>query len=361
MQKRQKEVLALMKKLSKGRVFVSMPVTPLTPKYFLGHNQVTSAGRKEGIERRHGILPFDECPLSPFDHGNLYGDGVFEGILIRHGQVYKLKEHLLRLRRSAKKMGIKLPYSIREFAAHTLETANAAAIKKTDTGYIRLVVTRGIGNLGIDPLKCVAPTVYIIIAQISLYPKEKYKTGIHMSVAKTMRRPSRDVLDPTVKSLNYVNNIQAVREGVTNNPDKTVMEVLELTHKGYVAEASADNLFIVDKSGKRPVLYTAVDDYALCGITRQSIIEFAQKRKIKTIKSATLLPEDLLGKDKEVFLTGTAAGVMPVVRFDNKKVGKGVPGPITKLLIADHAKDQKNPRSGLSLKANSAAIKRYCS
>jgi len=354
-----KKVISLMNSLSAGRVFVSMPVTPLTPKYFLEHQNVKKATKKQGIQRCHGILKLNECALSPFDHGNLYGDGLFEGILIKHGQVYKLKEHLKRLSRSANKLGITRPYSSQQFASHILDTAKAANIKKTDTGYIRLVVTRGIGNLGIDPLKCLAPTVYIIIAKISLYPAKKYKTGIHMSIAKKTRRPSSQVLDPTVKSLNYINNIQAVIEGVTNNPDKSVMEVLELTHKGFVAEASADNIFIVDRSEKQPIIYTPVDGYALNGITRQSILTYAKKLKIKTIKSATLLPEDLLGPKKEVFLTGTAAGIMPVVMFDKMPVGNKRPGPITKKLILIHKKDQKNPRNGLSLNSTKTQLKKY--
>jgi len=352
-------IIKLMSKLSYGRVFVSMPSTPLTPRAFIENPRVTDYKIQDGVMRKHGILPLNECTLSPFDHGNLYGDGIFEGILIRHGQVYKFKEHLKRLQSSAKKLGIKLPYSLEELAKFTLETARTAKIKKSDTGYVRLVVTRGIGNLGIDPRKCVGATVYIIVAQVTLYPKEKYKTGIHMGIAKTMRRPGKNVLDPTVKSLNYLNNIQALREGVIASNDKTIMEALELTHRGYVAEATADNLFIVDNSAKKPILYTAVDDYALKGITRSSIIDFAKNLKIKTVKSATLLPEDLLGRDKEVFLTGTAAGVMPVVKFHNKKIGNGRPGRVTLNLMKAHQQDQKNPRSGLSLKATKAQIKKY--
>ncbi|HLC85606.1 MAG TPA: aminotransferase class IV [Candidatus Nanoarchaeia archaeon] len=355
-----KAVLALMQKLSSGRAFVSMPVTPLTPKWFWEHPAVSDAKTKEGVERRHGILKFDECALSPFDHGGLYGDGVFEGILIKHEQVYKLRDHLERLERSARGIGLELPYSKSQFASHLIETAREAGITSKQTAYVRLVVTRGIGNLGIDPRKCLAPTVYIIVYEIALYPKKNYQTGIHLSVAKNVRRPDKSVLDPTVKSLNYLNNIQAVREGVIDNPDKTVMEVLELTHRGYVAEASADNLFIVDKSGKKPVLLTAADDYALEGITRASIISWAKKSGIEVVKSSTLLPEDLLG-NKEVFLTGTAAGVIPVVKFDGKKIGTGRPGPMTKRFMAMHAKDQKNPRSGLSLKASKHQISSYLS
>jgi len=357
-EKQNKNILKLMKKLSFGRVFLSMPVTPLTPRAFLDNPKVKKAKTQNGIERRHAILNLNECTLSCFDHGNLYGDGLFEGILIRHGQVYKLKEHLKRLQRSANSLGIKLPYSNQEFANHILQTAKQANIKQQDTGYIRLVVTRGIGNLGIDPRKCIAPTVYIIVAQVSLYPKEKYSTGIHMSLNKEVRRPDKTIMDPTVKSLNYINNIQAVRTGIIAKKDKSIMETLELTQKGYVAEASADNVFMVDKS-KKPTLYTAVDDYALKGITRDSIIQFAKSIKIKTIKSPKLLPKDLLGKDKEVFLTGTAAGVMPVVKFNNKKVGNGKPGTITKKLINLHKQDQKNKKSGLSLNATKAQVKKY--
>jgi len=350
-------IIRLMKKLSYGRVFVSMPVTPLTPKSFLTNKNITNHKKQNSIQRKHGIVSLNECPLSPFDHGNLYGDGIFEGILIKHGHIYKLKEHLQRLQESAKNLGIKLPYSNQEFAQHILTTAKKANIKKSTTGYIRLVVTRGIGNLGIDPRKCIAPTVYIIVAEVSLYPKEKYTTGIHMGIAKTTRRPDKSMLDPTIKSLNYLNNIQSIREGVLAKKDKTLMEVLLLTHRGYVAEASADNLFIVDNKNK--TLYTAVDEYALKGITRDSIIQFAKKLKIKVVKSKTLLPEDLLGKDKEVFLTGTAAGVMPVVKFDNKKIGSGKPGLVTKKLITLYKQDQKNKRSGLSLTASKKQIKKY--
>lgn len=262
----------------------------------------------------------EEAMVSVFDHGLLYGDGVFEGIRAYNGRVFRLTEHIKRLYESAHSIMLKIPYSQEEMIQAVIDTVNANDLKDA---YIRLVVTRGIGDLGMDPFKCKDPQIFIIADKIAIYPEELYEKGLNVITVAT-RRTSSAALDPKIKSLNYLNNIhvkiEANRAGV--------LEAVMLNDQGYILEGSADNIFIY-RSGKliTPPGYLGV----LIGVTRQAIIELAQKEGIE-VAEEPFTRHDLYVAD-ECFLTGTAAEVIPVVEVDMRVIGSGVPGPVTKKLI----------------------------
>jgi len=262
----------------------------------------------------------EEAKISVFDHGFLYGDGVFEGIRAYGGKVFKLEEHLKRLYDSARAIALKIPLSKEEMKGKVLETLRRNKLKDA---YIRLVVSRGKGDLGLDPLKCPHPEVIIIAHKISIYPEELYEKGLEVVVVST-RRNIPSALDPCVKSLNYLNNILAKIEANY----KGVPEAIMLNKDGYVAECTGDNVFIV----KNKVLITPPTWVGILkGITRDVVIHLARKEGI-SVREEVFTPAELYASD-ECFLTGTAAEVIPVTRVDGRIIGEGKVGEITKKLI----------------------------
>lgn len=258
----------------------------------------------------------DDAKVSVYDHGLLYGDGVFEGMRIYSGTVFRLKEHLDRLWESARAIALDIPISESEMAAAVDETVKRNSL--TD-GYIRLVVTRGGNQLGLDPFRCDNPQVIIIADKISLYPEEHYTKGLDLVTASTIRNHPA-ALSPRVKSLNYLNNIMAKIEGLRAG----CVEALMLNHKGEVAECTGDNIFAV----KRGVLSTPpIDAGILEGITRNAVIEIAINAGIE-VREQTMTRHDLFIAD-ECFLTGSAAEVIPAVKLDGRLIGDGKPGAIT--------------------------------
>ncbi|QEL17986.1 branched-chain-amino-acid transaminase [Limnoglobus roseus] len=259
-----------------------------------------------------------EAKVSVYDHGFLYGDGVFEGIRIYAGKVFKHKEHIDRLYESAKAIALTIPLTPEQVMQAVEETV--AANKKVD-GYIRLIVSRGAGSLGLDPRKC-EPNVIVIVDDISIYPKELYENGLEIITSSYMRNHP-NVVSPRVKSMNYLNNILAKMEAIRAN----CLEAIMLNHKGEVAECTADNLFIV----RHGVLKTPPTDAGILeGITRNLVIDLAKEANIP-FTEATLTRHDVYIAD-EVFLTGTAAEVIAVTKIDGRTIGSGKQGPITKQL-----------------------------
>jgi branched-chain amino acid aminotransferase len=262
----------------------------------------------------------DDARVSVFDHGFLYGDGVFEGIRVYDGNVFRLKEHIDRLFRSAKTLALEIPLSHEEMTQAVLETV--AANDKRDA-YIRLVVSRGPGDLGIDPANCPKATVVIICAQIKLYAQEFYQNGVPI-VTTSVRRIPIQCLDPRIKSLNYLNNIMAKLDARQAGAVEAVM----LNHQGRVAECTADNIFfIADGVLKTPDLMQG----ALGGITRGAVLELAQALGIPTEEGGYGLHD--LYNAEEVFLTGTGAEIVPVISVDGRVIGSGKPGGRTLKLL----------------------------
>lgn len=262
----------------------------------------------------------ENAKISVYDHGLLYGDGVFEGIRSYSGKVFRLDQHLDRLWESAKAIWLEIPISKEEMAKAVVDTLQVNEI--TD-GYIRLIVTRGAGALGLDPNRTSDPQVIIITDHISLYPEELYQNGLEIVTAGTVRNHPA-ALSPRIKSLNYLNNVLAKIEAIQAG----TLEALMLNTRGEVAECTGDNIFTV-KNGE---LYTPpIDAGILDGITRQAVIELAEQAGLK-VHSIPLVRHDIYIAD-ECFLTGTAAEVIPVVKVDMRPVGNGKPGPITTKLI----------------------------
>lgn len=259
--------------------------------------------------------------ISVFDHGLLYGDGVFEGIRVYNGKIFKLEEHVQRLYDSAKVITLKIRISFEEMLEAHCETVRKNNIKN---GYIRSVVTRGKGDLGLDPLKCPESTLFIIAATIQLYPQKFYDEGLKLITVST-RRNIPHAVNPRVKSLNYLNNIMAKIEATTCGG---YLEAIMLNTQGYVVECTGDNIFYL-KKGKlyTPPVYLG----ALEGVTRNSIIEIARNDGIEVVETPFTLYE--LYTAAEVFLTGTAAEVVPIVEIDSRTIGEGNPGAVTKKLI----------------------------
>jgi branched-chain amino acid aminotransferase len=257
-----------------------------------------------------------EAKVSVFDHGLLYGDGIFEGIRLYGGNVYRLDEHLERLEYSAKALMLSIPLSRSELAEAVCETCRQ---NKLTDGYIRLVVTRGAGDLGLAPWLCEKPTLFIIASKISLYPQEHYDNGLSIVTVPT-RRISPDMLPPTIKSLNYLNNILAKIEA----RQAGALEAIMLNAQGYVAECTADNIFAVHKG---EILTPAASAGALKGITRATVFDIAKALGIP-MREADLTRYDIWCAD-ECFLTGTGAEVIPVVKLDGRVIGTGKPGPVT--------------------------------
>ena len=265
------------------------------------------------------LVPRHQAKVSVFDHGLLYGDGIFEGIRAYNGRVFRLDQHLDRLYAGAHTIMLDVPLSKAEMAEAVCATCRANDI--TD-GYIRLLVTRGVGDLGLDPRKCPKASVIIIAAQIALYPDKYYQDGLEMITCAT-RRLSPDALDPALKPLNYLNNIMAKIETIHAGVPEGIM----LSAQGYVAECTGDNIFLVqDGALLTPPLYIG----NLAGITRGAIIGIAAKEGIP-IREDLFRLHDVYKAD-EVFLTGTAAEVIPAVKVDGRLIGDGKPGPVAALL-----------------------------
>ncbi|MFA5262624.1 MAG: branched-chain-amino-acid transaminase [Opitutaceae bacterium] len=265
-----------------------------------------------------------EAKISVFDHGLLYGDGIFEGIRLYKGNVFRLDEHLERLEYSAKAIMLKLPLSRKEIADALCECCRQNHL--TD-GYIRLVVTRGVGDLGLSPWLCPKPSIFIIADKIALYPPEYYQKGLEIVTVPT-RRVNSAAFSPAIKSLNYINNILAKIEA----RQAGVLEAIMLNDQGYVAECTGDNVFMVHKGR----IYTpAAQQGALKGITRDAIFDVAKEIGV-TIQEQDLTRYDFWNAD-ECFLTGTGAEVIPVVKLDGRVIGTGTPGPIfARVLEAFH-------------------------
>jgi branched-chain amino acid aminotransferase len=265
------------------------------------------------------LLDKADARVSVYDHGLLYGDGVFEGIRVYAGKVFRLREHVDRLYESARAIHLEIPSS-REAMIEAVQSTVQANDKRE--GYIRLVVTRGAGSLGIDPRRTADPQIIIIVDDISLYPAEWYDKGLDIVTASTMRNHP-NALNPRIKSLNYLNNILAKMEAHRAG----CQEALMLNHKGEVAECTGDNIFVV----KRGQLRTPPPDAGILeGITRAAILELARAAGIPC-EEVTLTRHDVYTAD-ECFLTGTAAEVIAVVRCDDRPIGNGKPGPITRQL-----------------------------
>jgi len=262
-----------------------------------------------------------DAKISVFDHGLLYGDGIFEGIRFYNGRVFRLEEHIERLFDSAKAILLKMPWTLEEICKATVDTCKANGL--TD-GYIRLVITRGTGPLGLNPHQCPTPSMFIIASGISLYPDSCYENGLEVVTCST-RRPAPAALSPQVKSLNYLNNVMAKVEAIKAGAQEGLM----LNEQGYVAECTGDNIFVI----KKGVISTPpVSDGSLDGITRQVIFELADRLGYE-LKERSMTRYDLYTAD-EIFLTGTAAEVIPLVKLDEREIGDGKPGEMSQKMIA---------------------------
>lgn len=261
-----------------------------------------------------------KAKISVFDHGLLYGDGVFEGVRSYNGLVFKLKEHIDRLFESAHTIMLGIPLSKKQLQGALINTLKVNRLKNA---YIRLIVTRGEGDLGLDPQKCSRPTIIIITDKITLYPERLYRKGLELITVCTQRNIP-EALNPQIKSLNYLNNILAKIEATNSGVQEAVM----LNSDGYVTECTGDNIFIVkDKSLITPPAYAGI----LKGITRNTVIDIAKGERIKV--SEELLTRHDLFNAEECFLTGTAAEIVPVVKIDGRVIGKGEPGETTLRLM----------------------------
>jgi len=259
--------------------------------------------------------------ISVFDHGLLYGDGIFEGIRAYHGRVFKLAEHVERLFCSAKSIMLQIPLSPEQITRAVVDTCRKNKIRD---GYVRLVVTRGVGSLGLNPHKCTAPTVILIADKIQLYPEELYRRGLDIITVGTVRN-LHSALNPAIKSLNYLNNILAKIEAINGGCEEALM----LNAEGYVAECTGDNIFMV-KGGQ--LLTPPLSAGALYGITRAVVMELARQNGL-AVSEPNLTRHDFFNAD-ECFLTGTGAEIIAVVKIDGRVIGRGKPGTVTEKLVA---------------------------
>ena len=271
------------------------------------------------------LVPASEAKVSVYDHGFLYGDGVFEGIRVYNRRIFRLDGHLTRLYRSAKAIWMDIPISMDEMKKAIEQTVAANQI---ENGYIRAVVSRGKGDLGLDPRKCPVPTVVIIADAVKLYPPEVYEEGMECITAAT-RRAQPDVLNPAIKSLNYLNNIMAKIECIRAG----VPECIMLNSKGLVSECSGDNIFVYirDFNGRGELRTPPVSAGILEGITRDVVMQLGEKLGIPVVEKDLSLFDVYAAE--EAFLTGTAAEVVAVTKLDMRVIGEGKPGPITRQLM----------------------------
>jgi len=266
-------------------------------------------------------LPEADAKISVFDHGLLYGDGVFEGIRFYNGRVFQLEGHLDRLWDSARAICLTIPLTREEMTAALLDTVRQNELRD---GYIRLIITRGIGNLGLNPENCRRASVIIIAASIALYPEELYQRGLDVITCGT-RRVSPGALSPQVKSLNYLNNILAKIEAIQAGAGEGLM----LNEQGFVAECTGDNIFVL-KRGK--LTTPPISAGGLRGITREVVLEIATEFGLPVLEPE-MTRYDIYTAD-ECFLTGTAAEIIPVISLDKRQIGSGKPGPVTARFIA---------------------------
>lgn len=266
-----------------------------------------------------------QAMVSVFDHGLLYGDGVFEGIRLYGGNVFRLEEHLERLENSAKAILLDSPLTRQQWSDAICETCRANGLKD---GYIRAVITRGVGDLGLAPWLCSKPSYFVIASSISLYPAEYYEKGLSIVTVPT-RRVAPAAFPATVKSLNYLNNILAKIEA----RQAGALEAIMLNEQGFVAEATADNVFMVRKGR---ILTPSTSQGALKGITRSTILDIAKDLNL-VVEEPDITRYDLWTAD-ECFLTGSGAEVIPVVKLDGRTIGGGTPGPITRAILAEFRK-----------------------
>ncbi|MBE2181204.1 MAG: branched-chain-amino-acid transaminase [Chthoniobacterales bacterium] len=262
------------------------------------------------------LVPKEQATVSVFDHGLLYGDGVFEGIRFYSGRVFRLDDHIDRLYRSARAIALSIPLDRDAMSQAVLDTIRANGMSD---GYVRLVVTRGEGSLGLSPKSCPTPTVFVIAAGITLYPEEMYRNGLKLVTCST-RRIAHGALSPMVKSLNYLNNIMAKIEAEQAGAGEGLM----LNEQGYVAECTGDNVFIV-RDGR--LVTPPIAAGALAGVTRAVVFELARQLGID-IREEDITRYDIYTAD-ECFLTGTAAEIIPVVELDSRPIDDGKPGPLT--------------------------------
>lgn len=264
-----------------------------------------------------------EAKISVFDHGLLYGDGVFEGIRVYANRVFKLDEHLERLYESAKAIDLKIPLPVEKLKEDVLKTVH---LNEMADSYIRLIVTRGMGNLGLNPYTCRSPSIIIIVDKIALYPPELYEKGLALITVATQRNLP-EAINPRIKSLNYLNNILAKIEAINAGVEEAIM----LNSFGLVSECAGDNIFAVRKG----VLITpSISMGVLEGITRNVVINMARERGIE-VKPIVMTRHDLFIAD-EVFLTGSAAEIVPVVKVDGRVIGDGKPGRLTRSFIKEY-------------------------
>ncbi len=261
-----------------------------------------------------------DAKISVFDHGLLYGDGIFEGIRLYKGNIFRLDEHLERLEYSAKAILLKMPWTRKEIAEATCESCRQNNLVD---GYIRLVVTRGVGDLGLSPWLCPKPSIFIIADKINLYPAEYYTKGLEIVTVPT-RRVNSAAFSPAIKSLNYLNNILAKIEA----RQAGALEAILLNDQGFVAECTGDNIFIVHRG---EIITPAASQGALKGITRDTIFDIAKEIGVP-IREADMTRYDVWNAD-ECFLTGTGAEVIPVVKLDGREIGVGKPGAITQRVL----------------------------
>ena len=280
--------------------------------------------------------PKSQAKISVYDHGLLYGDGVFEGIRAYKGVVFKLGEHIDRLYRSAHAIMLDIPLTKEEMIRAVIETLKRNNLRDA---YIRLVVTRGVGDLGLDPRKCPKPTVIIITDTIKLHKTEAKEKGVTAAIT-WVRRDSVDATSHEIKSLNYLNSILAKIEANNMGVDEAIC----LDHRGFICEGAAENLFIVNE-GK--VITPPTVTGALPGITRNRIIRLARDLGYE-VYERDITPTELLTAD-EVFFTGTAAEIVPVVEINKRKIGDGIPGPVTKHLMKEFEKIVSDPREGVPI------------
>jgi len=280
------------------------------------------------------LVPEAQATVSVFDHGLLYGDGVFEGIRSYAGRVFLLSEHIQRLFDSAKAIDLKIPMTQEEMIKAVVETCR---VNDTRDGYIRLVVTRGVGSLGLSPYRCKTPQVFIIASAIQLYPPECYEKGLKIVTVGTVRN-APEAVNPRIKSLNYLNNILAKIEAINSG----VEEALMLNQQGYVAEATGDNVFYI----KGNTLATPHPSAGcLEGITRNAVMRIAAGLGMTVQEPVAVSRYDLYTAE-EVFLTGSAAELIPVVEIDRRCIGNGEPGPRTRELLALFQAYTRDPANG---------------
>jgi branched-chain amino acid aminotransferase len=353
---------ALKKVGTNARVFLSMPVVEkVTPVCLSDEKKSKPAESDEVINRRHGIFSLEEASLSVLDHLALYGDGCFEGVLIKDKRIFLWKEHLERLFKSAEMLHIDIPYSRKQLTEWLLLTCQETGPALWEQSYIRFVVSRGLGDLGINPAKCLGATIFALVSSISLYPPSLYEQGISLGISKNIRRPDARILNPNIKSNNYINNVLGLIEGTVESE----MESIMLTDRGFIAEATVDNIFTVERDedwerdSSKVLVRTPRAQYCLVGITRALAIKLMRDEGYSVDDEADLMPIDLIGSNKECFMTGTGAGVMPVISIKANAIGDGRPGQITRALVKKIQEAMDNPILGLSIDAGSPEVDEY--